>query len=99
MNKLFLGLSLGLGLAAVLCLSGCDEDHRKTDEKINSPAPDFTSRNVMACPKCGAPTAPYRISAIKSYYHCSGQPPKFPYHEQREWQHTLQLDKTDNTEH
>jgi len=90
---------LGLGLAATLCLTGCDEDNRNTDEKINAPSPDFTSRDVMACPKCGAPTAPYRISTIKSWYHCSGQPPRFAYHETREWQHTIKTQKESNTEH
>ena len=90
---------LGLSVSAAFMLSGCDEDHRHTDEKLDSPAPNFNSRQIMACPKCGAPTSPFRISQLKSYYHCSGQPPKFPYHEERAWEHTIQVGKASSVEH
>ena len=94
MGRIFLGLAI-----TALMLSGCDEDHRKPNEKVIAPDPDFNSRNIMACPKCGAATAPYRISALKSYYRCSGQPPKYPYHEERKWEHAVQVGNKDSTEH
>jgi len=82
----------GLGLFAALAMAGCNEDNRETQEKLDSPRPDFNTRQVMACPKCGNPTAPYRISNIKSFYKCSGNPPKFATHDTREWTHTLKHD-------
>ena len=94
MGKVFLGLAA----VAALMLSGCDEDHRKVDEKIVAPNPDFSTRYVMACPKCGAPTSPYRISALKSYYRCTSQPPKYPYHEERDWQNTIRHGDKDETQ-
>ncbi|HLX59695.1 MAG TPA: hypothetical protein VKX17_00300 [Planctomycetota bacterium] len=74
---------------------GCNEreDKRTTDEKLYAPAPDIKTRLYMACPLCGCPQRPYRITEIKSYYHCQGNPPKFPYHTIREWQHTLERDE------
>ena len=83
----------GLGIFAALALTGCDEDNRQPEEKLHAPHPDFNSRQVMPCPKCGNPTAPYRISEIKSWYKCAGNPPKFAYHETREWTHTLKFDE------
>jgi hypothetical protein len=73
--------------AMMFVLGGCDEDQRNTDEKLNAAPLDYNTRRVMACPKCGAPTAPWRISEIKSYYRCSGMPPKFKYHPEKEWTH------------
>ena len=90
---------LGLAFASVLMLTGCDEDHRKVDEKLTAPSPDFNSRQIMACPKCGLPNSPFRISQLKSYYRCSGQPPKYPFHDERLWEHTIQAGKADTTEH
>ncbi|HYG76892.1 MAG TPA: hypothetical protein VEK08_17945 [Planctomycetota bacterium] len=74
-------------VAMVVVLNGCNEDQRNTEEKLNAPAPDFSTRPVMACPKCGAPQRPFRIDAIKSYYRCTGQPPKFPFHNEKTWIH------------
>ena len=45
--------------------------------------------NLKFCPKCGAPQKPYRVNALKSYYKCSGLPPKFVYHEEVLWSHRL----------
>lgn len=84
-------------MAFTLVLGGCKEDSRGTDEKLTAPAPDFNTRNVMACPRCGAPQKPFRISGVKSYYRCSGQPPKFAYHDEKKWNHTISNDK-DSTE-
>jgi hypothetical protein len=93
MGKVLLGLAM-----AALLLSGCDEDHRKPDEKLTSPSPDFNSRPVMACPKCGSPTSPFRISRLKAFYRCTGQPPRYPYHDERRWEHSVQVGNKDNTE-
>ena len=84
--RLFFGMSL-----AMLMLAGCTEkyDTRTTDEKREAPQPDFKTRLYMACPKCGCPQRPYRISEIKDYYRCSGGPPKFPYHPEHQWQHEV----------
>jgi hypothetical protein len=81
-------------LGAAFLLSGCntddpEEDHRNTEEKLSAPAPDYATRRVIACPKCGAPQKPYRITDLKNYYRCSGQPPKFKYHPEREWSYRL----------
>ena len=77
--------------APLLALYGCHEpgDTRSTEEKQQAPAPDLKTRLYMACPKCGAPQRPYRITEIKDYYRCSGAPPKFPYHKEHLWQHTI----------
>ena len=90
----FLGaFSLGL-LALAFTLGGCsDKDDRDTDEKLYSPPPEFATRHVMACPKCGAPQRPYCINGVKSFYRCTGQPPKFPIHAQEEWVHAISHDK------
>lgn len=81
-------------LACALLVGGCkDEDGRNTEEKMFSPAPDFATRHVMPCPKCGAPQKPCRITSVKSHYRCSGQPPKFPYHQERLWSHRISHDK------
>jgi hypothetical protein len=85
-------------LALAFALGGCDDsDDRNTGQKLNAPVPDVTTRNVMACPKCGAPTKAYRVNGIKSYYRCTGQPPKFQYHPERTWSHCISHDK-DSTE-
>ena len=81
-----------LGLFVAVMMSGCSEDNRTTQEKLDSPKADFNTRQVMPCPKCGNPTAPYRISLIKSWYKCNGNPPKFAFHETREWTHTIKHD-------
>jgi hypothetical protein len=83
----------GVLLAFVLVLGGCDEDQRNTEEKMSAERLDYTSRVVMPCPKCGAPQRPYRISNIKSYYKCSGALPKFPWHEQKKWDHRFHDEK------
>jgi hypothetical protein len=77
------------GCALLLLLAGCKEDHRNTQEKLYSPASDYATRYVMACPKCGAPTKPFRINVLKSYYKCNGLPPKFVYHEEVQWSHRI----------
>ena len=51
----------------------------------------------MACPKCGAPQKPFRINAVKSFYRCTGQPPRFPYHYEKRWERKLS-DEKDNAE-
>ena len=82
-------LAVGFG-ASLFLLVGCnDEDNRGTKKILESPAPDFASRLVMTCPKCGAPQRPFRINTIKSYYKCSGLPPKFAYHPEERWDHSL----------
>src|SRR5436190_11145083 len=74
-----------------LIAGGCNErvDDRSTDEKMYAPVPDINTRLYMACPKCGCPQRPYRITEVRSYYRCSGNPPKFAYHTEREWQHAI----------
>jgi ssDNA-binding Zn-finger/Zn-ribbon topoisomerase 1 len=85
-----------LGLALVL--GGCsDKDDRGTEEKLYAPAPEFATRNVMACSKCGAPQRPYRINGDKSFYRCTGQPPKFFAHPEEKWTHKINRSK-DSTE-
>jgi len=81
-------------LAFAFVLGGCDaEDTRSTEEKLYAPTPDFATRYVVACPKCGAPQRPYRVNGEKSYYRCSGQPPKFRYHKEKLWTHDISHDK------
>ena len=85
-----------LSMATVWLLAGgCNqrEDKRTTDQKMYAPIPDIKTRLYFACPKCGCPQRPYRITEIKSYYRCSGNPPKFPYHKEHLWQHTLEQDE------
>ena len=89
-------LASGL-LALALLLGGCTNDDRNTDEKLHSPPPEFATRYVMACPKCGAPQKAYRVNAVKSFYRCSGQPPRFVYHPEKKWEHKISFDK-DSTE-
>jgi hypothetical protein len=84
MKRVFQAFAL---LTLALVLGGCNEDQRGAEEKATAPAPDFASRRVMQCPKCGAPQRPYRIDAIKSYYKCEGLPPKFPWHQEKQWIH------------
>jgi hypothetical protein len=83
-----------------LAVSGCNEreDTRSTEEKMDAPRPDFKTRLYMACPKCGCPQRPYRITEIKDYYRCSGNPPKFPYHTEHLWQHTVNRKEGRRTE-
>ena len=85
MNRFLLALSV----AGLLGMTGCAEDQRNTDEKLNRPALDFSSRHVMPCPDCGAIQRPYRITDLRSYYRCSGQPPKFKYHSEIQWTHAI----------
>jgi hypothetical protein len=73
----------------VLAFTGCTEDHRTREEKQFAPTPDFATRNTMECPKCKAPQKPFRIDALKSYYRCTGLPPKFAYHEESTWSHRI----------
>jgi len=80
--RTFLALA---ALSATLLLTGCDEDKRNMEEKLTTPNPDYSTRLVMSCPKCGAPQRPHRISQTKSYYKCTGLPPKFQYHSEKEW--------------
>jgi hypothetical protein len=80
---------LGLAVPLVFAMSGCVEDHRSREEKQFAPSPEYASRYTMQCYKCKAPQKPYRIDAIKSYYKCSGHPPKFPYHEEVQWTHRI----------
>jgi hypothetical protein len=82
-------------LAMMFVLGGCDEDQRNTEEKQAAEPLDYNSRVVMACPKCGAPQRPYRITTIKSYYKCTGIPPKFVWHEEKKWDHRFH-DQKDN---
>lgn len=94
MSRFNLKHFLLIGMTAMLLvLSGCDEpgDPRTMEEKQQAPRPDFKSRLYMSCPQCSAPQRPYRITETKSYYQCTGLPPKFKYHERVEWQHTIQL--------
>jgi hypothetical protein len=88
-------LACGL-LAFALVPIGCDND-RHTDEILYAPPAEYATRYVMACPRCGAPTKPFRINATKSYYRCSGQPPKFTSHKEKLWSHVVSHDK-DSTE-
>jgi hypothetical protein len=81
-------LVVGL-LFPLFAASGCKEDHRSREEKQFAPSPEFSTRYTMQCYKCKAPQKPYRIDAIKSYYKCSGLPPKFPYHEEAKWTHRI----------
>mgnify|MGYP001610445928 CR=1 FL=1 len=74
-------------LAFAFMLGGCDDDQRRGEEKEITPDPDYASRQVMRCPKCGAPQRPYRTSQIKSYYKCSGLAPKFKFHNEYKWSH------------
>ena len=76
-----------VAVGALFFLAGCDT--RNTHEKLTSPTPEFITRYTMACPECGAPQKPYRITELKSYYRCAGLPPKFPYHDEHKWEHTL----------
>ena len=85
------GLLVLAGSVCLLWLAGCD--NRSTAEKLYNPSPDYTTRQIMACPKCGAPQKPYRINGTKEYYECSGMPPRFPYHPRYEWSHTIETDK------
>ena len=82
-------LLLALGFAGLLGMAGCEQDRRNTEAKLNTPAPDFGSRFVTACPECGAPQRPYRVTGTKSFYRCSGQPPKFKYHSEDKWSHAI----------
>ena len=88
-RRTFLSASIAIPLGI---LTGCTErdDKRTTEEKQEAPQPDFKTRLYMACPKCGAPQRPYMINEIKSFYRCSGLPPKFRYHEEHKWQHTIE---------
>ena len=89
---------LMLVCASVLLLAGCTHEENLTDDsrdaqqKANAPAPDVATRPVMACPKCGAPQRPYRVTAVTSYYRCSGTPPKFAYHPLQTWERTVKHD-------
>jgi len=90
-------LAVGL-LIPLFAATGCKEDNRSREEKQFAPAPEFSTRHIMPCPHCKAAQKPYRIDAIKSYYRCSGQPPKFAYHEERKWSHRI-ADHDHSVEH
>lgn len=77
------------GFACLFALAGCD-DHRSTAEKMYAPNPDYATRAVMACPQCGAPQRPYCVTETHNYYRCSGQTPKFPYHEEHKWNRAIE---------
>ncbi|HEY3321426.1 MAG TPA: hypothetical protein VGP72_13220 [Planctomycetota bacterium] len=89
--------SLAAGFLLALCFAccGCNErdDKRTSEEKLNTPALNLESRPVMACPECGAPQRPYRINATKSYYRCTGAPPKFVHHDEKTWSHKVKDDR------
>jgi len=84
-------LALGLAMALVLVLTGCEEDKRTLEEKASAPNPEFASRNVMHCPKCGSPTTAYSINGYKSFYKCSGPAPKFTPHSEKRWSRRLDV--------
>ena len=65
------------------------------EEAAETSSPDYTTRHVMACPKCGAPMKPYRINAKESFYRCSGLPPKYPYHEEEKWSHKIETKESE----
>ncbi len=90
--KLWRSFVVALLAAVFLVLSGCNqrEDKRTTDEKGFAPAPDLKTRYYFACPKCGCPQRPYRMTEVRSYYKCSGNPPKFAYHPEHTWQHAVE---------
>jgi hypothetical protein len=93
-SKMLRGFVVASFAAIVLILAGCNqrEDKRTTDEKQFAPIPDLKTRYYFACPTCGCPQRPYRITEIRSYYRCSGNPPKFAYHTERLWQHAVEQD-------
>ena len=73
-------------LALAFLLGGC-LCTRSPQEKLTRRPRTSIPAQMMACPKCGAPQKPYRVNACKSYYRCSGQPPKFLYHPECSWSH------------
>ena len=99
-SKVLRGVFVASVTALLLVLSGCNqrEDKRTGEEKEYAAAPDLKTRYYMACPKCGCPQRPYRITEIRSYYQCSGNPPKFAYHPTHEWQHAVEQDPRKRSE-
>ena len=93
-SKLCRGFFYASLAAMLLMLGGCNqrEDKRTTDEKEYAPKPDLKSRLYFACPKCGCPQRPYRMTEVRSYYRCSGNPPKFAYHPEHQWEHAVEQD-------
>lgn len=87
----FIATQIALGTAMVFALAGCEEDKRTVEEKAAAPNPQFATRNVMHCPKCGAPTVPYSLNHTKSFYKCTGQPPKFTVHPEKRWSRRLDV--------
>lgn len=77
--------------ASFIALTGCEEDKRTVEEKASAPAPEFATRYIMHCPKCGNPVAPYSINNTKSFYKCSGNPPKHAYHAEKTWSRRLDV--------
>ena len=74
----------------------CAESEKESaEESTEASSPDYATRHVMACPKCGAPMSPYRINAKKSFYRCTGLPPKYPYHEEEKWSHKLETKESE----
>lgn len=92
--KMWRGCVVAASTVVLLMLGGCNqrEDKRTTDEKLSAPAPDLKTRYYFACPKCGCPQRPYRMTEVRSYYRCSGNPPKFAYHTEHQWQHAVEQD-------
>jgi len=91
-SKVWRGFFVASLVSFLIVLAGCDqkEDKRKSWEKEYAAAPDLKTRNMMICPKCGCPQRPYRLNEVRSYYHCSGNPPQFKFHTIYEWQHAVE---------
>ena len=91
-SKMWRGFVVAVFATIMVLVSGCNqrEDKRTTDEKENAPTPDLKTRYYMACPKCGNPSRPYRMTEVRSYYKCNGNPPKFAYHAEHTWQHAVE---------
>ncbi|MEI6232109.1 MAG: hypothetical protein WCT04_03600 [Planctomycetota bacterium] len=87
-------------VAVLVTLSGCDQqvDKRSGNEKEYAAAPDLKTRVTMACPKCGCPQRPYRMTEVRSFYKCSGNQPKFAYHTEHQWQHAIEQAPCKRTE-
>jgi hypothetical protein len=77
--------------ASFLALAGCEEDKRTVEEKTQAAPPEYATRYVMHCPKCGSPTAPHSINNTKSFYKCTGNPPKHAYHAEKTWSRRLDV--------
>ena len=74
-------LAVSVILFVGLSLAGCSCSSKKKSTQMA----DFTAQPVMACPKCSAPTRPFRLNESEAYYRCSGQPPKYADHYEFVW--------------